>query len=848
MSTDATGAPNVPDKPTLEGLEAIWSAVWEDEGTYRFNPRSTREQVFSIDTPPPTVSGSLHMGSVFGYVQTDSLARYRRMNGWELFYPMGWDDNGLPTERRVQTYFGVRCDPSLPYDADFEPPAEPGKEDVPVSRPNFIALCHQLTAQDEQTFEALWRRIGLSVDWTRSYATIDDRSRRASQRMFLRNLSRGEAYSAEAPTLWDVDYQTAVAQAEMEDRDRPGAYHRLRFDDIEIDTTRPELVAACVALVAHPDDERYASRFGTTVHTPLFGVEVPIVAHRLADPEKGSGIAMICTFGDVTDVIWWRELQLPTRSIITRGGRITDSPPPDVPDGPAWKAIAGTTIKAAQRTMVELLRESGDLVGEPRTITHPVKFYERGDRPLEIVTSRQWYIRNGGRDLSLRQALLERGTELRWHPAYMHVRYENWVNGLNSDWLVSRQRYFGVPLPVWYPLDGNGAPDHGHPIIPDESRLPIDPTTDVPVGYDEAQRGLPGGFVGDPDVMDTWATSSLTPQIACGWEDDPALFASTFPMNLRPQGPEIIRTWLFSTTLRSHLEHDALPWRDTTLNGWVLDPDHKKISKSKGNAVTPMPFIDEFGSDAVRYWACNGRPGTDTAVDTGVMKIGRRLAIKLLNASKFALGRLGDRPAPGPAVVTDPIDQALLAQLAEVITQATTAFEEFDYARAQEVTETFFWSFCDDYVELVKTRAYGEGEAAAADSARATLALALSAQLRLFAPFVPFVTEQVWRWWQPGSVHRAPWPTLAELGGAASDTSTVLSVAAEVLGAIRRAKTTEKRSMRAKVRLLTVSGPTPVLAAVEAARADLADAGGVEELRLVDADALSVSVELAEES
>jgi valyl-tRNA synthetase len=848
MPTDATGAPHVPDKPTLDGIEATWSAAWDEEGTYRFNPEATREQVFSVDTPPPTVSGSLHMGSVFGYVQTDALARYRRMSGWELFYPMGWDDNGLPTERRVQTYFGVRCDPSLPFDPDFEPPEEPGKEDIPVSRPNFIGLCHQLTAEDEQTFEALWRRIGLSVDWTRSYATIDDRSRRASQRMFLRNLARGEAYSAEAPTLWDVDYQTAVAQAEMEDRERAGAYHLLRFDDIEIDTTRPELLAACVALVAHPDDERYSARVGTTVRTPLFGVEVPIVAHPLADPEKGSGIAMICTFGDVTDVIWWRELQLPTRSIITRAGRITPSPPQGVPDGPAWRAIAGGTVNAARRAMVELLTASGDLIGEPRPITHPVKFYERGERPLEIVTSRQWYIRNGARDLTLRGALLRRGNELQWHPAYMAVRYENWVNGLNSDWLISRQRYFGVPIPVWYPLDDDGAPDHARPILPEEPSLPIDPTTDVPPNYEESQRGLPGGFTGDPDVMDTWATSSLTPQIACGWEDDPSLFAATFPMSLRPQGPEIIRTWLFSTVLRSHLEHDALPWRDTTLNGWVLDPDHKKISKSKGNAVTPMPYIDEFGSDAVRYWACNGRPGTDTAVDTGVMKIGRRLAIKILNASRFALGRLGDGPAPGPAAVCDPVDRALFAQLAGVVSQATAAFEEFDYARAQELAETFFWSFCDDYVELVKTRAYGEGDAGAAGSARATLALALSVQLRLFAPFLPFVTEEVWRWWQPGSVHRAPWPRVSEFADHAAGDPGVLTVAAEVLGHIRRAKTTQKRSMRAAVRVLTVSGPSRDLSAIEAARGDLCDAGGVETLRLVEADALSVSVELADES
>ncbi len=846
MSTPTTGAPRVPDKPTLDGLEERWAATWEGAGTYRFDDDATRSEVFSIDTPPPTVSGSLHMGSVFGYVQTDAIARYRRMRGWKLFYPMGWDDNGLPTERRVQTYFGVRCDPSLPYDADFRLPEEPGKDDIPVSRPNFIALCHELTAEDEQAFEELWRRVGLSVDWGRGYATIDDRSRRASQRMFLRNLARGEAYSSEAPTLWDVDYQTAVAQAEMEDREQPGAYHRVRFDDIEIETTRPELIAACVALVAHPDDERYAARFGTMVHTPLFKVEVPVLAHHLAEPDKGSGIAMICTFGDVTDVVWWRELDLGTRSIVTRSGRITESPPTGVPDGEAWQAIAGRTVKQAQRAMVEMLAASGDLVGDPRPITHPVKFYERGDRPLEIVTSRQWFIRNGGHDEQLRREQLERAAQLDWHPPYMKVRYDDWVNGLNGDWLVSRQRFFGVPLPVWYPLGADGEPDYGEPIVPDEATLPVDPTTDVPPGYEPGQRGVPGGFAGDPDVMDTWATSSVTPQIACGWEDDPALFAATFPMDLRPQGPEIIRTWLFATLLRSHLEHHTLPWNHATINGWILDPDRKKMSKSKGNVVTPMAMLEEFGSDAVRYWACNGRPGTDTALDTGVMKIGRRLAIKVLNASKFALGRLGDGPVPGTDAVREPLDAALLAQLAALVEAATGAHEGFDYARALEATEAFFWSFCDDYVELVKTRAYGEGDPTGTDSARATLAVALSVLHRLFAPFLPFVTEEVWSWWQEGSVHVAPWPDTAELGTHAGGDTTVLSVAAEVLAAVRREKTTHKRSMRARVARLTVTAPAATLAAVEAARGDIVDAGGVDELAVAKGDTLSVEVELAE--
>jgi valyl-tRNA synthetase len=847
MSNAPTGPSRVPEKPSLDGLEDGWAATWEHDGTYRYDPSAKRAEVFSIDTPPPTVSGSLHMGSVFGYVQTDAIARYRRMRGSKVFYPMGWDDNGLPTERRVQTYFGVSCDPSLPYDPDFALPDEPGKDDIPVSRPNFIELCERLTAEDEQAFEDLWRHVGLSVDWGHTYATIGETARRASQRMFLRNLARGEAYSAEAPTMWDVDYQTAVAQAEMEDRELAGAYHRLRFDDIEIETTRPELVPACVALVAHPDDERYADRFNTTVRSPLFGVEVPIKLHPLAEPDKGTGIAMICTFGDVTDVVWWRELDLPTRSIVTRTGRITDSPPPGVPDGEAWRALAGKTVKQAQKAIVELLAASGDMIGEPKPITHPVKFYERGDRPLEIVTSRQWFIRNGGRDDTLRDALLERAVELDWHPPYMKVRYDDWVNGLNGDWLVSRQRFFGVPVPVWYPVAADGTPDHGTPLVPGEARLPVDPTTDAPEGYTEEQRGAPGGFVGDPDVMDTWATSSLTPQIACGWEEDPALFASTFPMDLRPQGPEIIRTWLFATLLRSHLEHDVVPWKHTTINGWILDPDRKKMSKSRGNVVTPMALLEEFGSDAVRYWACNGRPGTDTALDTGVMKIGRRLSIKILNASKFALGRLGEGPVPGLGAVHEALDAALLARLAELVRAATAAHEGFDYARALELTESFFWSFCDDYVELVKSRAYGERSPAGADSARATLALALSALHRLFAPFLPFVTEEVWSWWQEGSVHRAPWPTVAEVGPHAGAAPAVLDVAAEVLGAVRREKTAHKRSMRARVSTLTVTAPRAVLLDVQAARQDLMDAGGVVELVTEEGEELAVKVELDDE-
>jgi valyl-tRNA synthetase len=827
--------PNVPEKPSLDGLEPKWIAAWSDAGTYSFDRSRPRDEVYAVDTPPPTVSGSLHVGHVFSYTHTDVTARFHRMRGKAVFYPMGWDDNGLPTERRVQNYFGVRCDPSVAHDPAFEPPDKPAKEQLSISRQNFIELCHRLTAEDEQAFEALFRQLGLSVDWGHTYTTIDDRSRRASQRMFLRNLARGEAYSAEAPTLWDVDYRTAVAQAELEDRETAGAYHRIRFDDIEIETTRPELIPACVALVAHPDDARFQPRFGSTVRTPLFGVEVPVVAHELADPEKGSGIAMICTFGDVTDVTWWRELDLPVRSIIGRDGRIVAVPPADVPADEAWAELAGKTAKQAQKRIVELLADAGALVGEPRPITHPVKFYEKGDRPLEIVTSRQWYIRNGGRDDDLRTALQTRGKELHWHPAYMQSRYENWVGGLNGDWLVSRQRWFGVPVPVWYPVGDDGAPDYSAPIVPDESRLPIDPSSDVPEGYDQSRRGQPGGFVGDPDVMDTWATSSLTPHIAGQWEDDPDLFGRVFPMDLRPQGHDIIRTWLFSTMVRSHFEHDSVPWRNAAISGWILDPDRKKMSKSKGNVVTPMALLEQYGSDAVRYWAANGRPGTDTAFDEGQMKVGRRLATKVLNASRFVLS------LPSTAgEVTEAVDRDLLAGLAALVDEATVAFEGYDYARALERTEAFFWAFCDDYLELVKNRAYAGG--AGGESAVGALSQALSTLLRLFAPFLPFVTEEVWSWWQEGSVHRAPWPSVEPLRATAGDASgDVLAVATEVLAAVRKAKSEAKVSMRAPVARLRVRGP----AALRAALDDVRDAGTVTEVELSESAELTVEVELA---
>ncbi|NMO50397.1 valine--tRNA ligase [Actinoplanes sp. TBRC 11911] len=822
-----TGKRGLPEKPSLDGLEEKWARRWQEEGTYAFDRSKERADVYAIDTPPPTVSGELHMGHVFSYTHTDTVARFQRMRGKTVFYPMGWDDNGLPTERRVQNVHGVRCDPSLPYDPKWQPPAKAGKETVSVSRRNFVELCSTMTVEDEKAFEALWRQLGLSVDWDRTYTTIGRRSQAVSQRAFLRNLARGEAYAAEAPTLWDIGFHTAVAQAELEDRERPGAYHKLRFHGpdgpVEVDTTRPELLPACVALVFHPGDERYQHLLGRTVRTPLFDVEVPVYEHPLAAVDKGTGIAMVCTFGDLTDVTWWRDLDLQTRVVLGRDGRFLPDAPKDVPVA-AYQEVAGLTVNGARREIVQLLKDAGDLIGEPTPVMHPVKFYEKGASPLEIVTSRQWFIRNGGREPELRERMLARGAELRWIPEHMKHRYDHWVNGLTGDWLISRQRFFGVPFPIWYRLDDAGEPDYDQLLIPDESALPVDPSSECPPGFDESQRGVPGGFAADPDVMDTWATSSLTPQIVSGWEEDEDLYRRVFPMDLRPQGQEIIRTWLFATVLRADLESGVLPWQTAILSGWILDPDRKKMSKSKGNVVTPMDLLVQSGSDAVRYWAASGRPGADLAFDAAQIKVGRRLATKILNASKFALG-LGAADALN-LPVTEPLDKAMLARLDEVVTKATEAFKRYDHTDALQGTETFFWTFCDDYIELVKERAYAQGPAG--DSARAALATGLSVLMRLFAPFVPYVTEEVWSWWQDGSVHRAPWPARDELPE--SGDPELLDLAGDALRQVRRAKSDRKLSMKADVPLAEALGPAAVLERLSLIEGDLKAAGRIGKL------------------
>jgi valyl-tRNA synthetase len=872
----------IPNKYEHLEIEDRWRRLWDEWGIYRWDPSVPREQTFVVDTPPPTVSGSLHVGHVFSYTHQDLLVRFQRMTGKNIAFPMGWDDNGLPTERRVQNLLGIRCNPHLPYDPDWKPDPEAGSrnEIVEVSRRNFIEACGVVTAEDEKAFEHLWRHLGLSIDWSEQYATIDDHCRRISQLSFLDLVAKGQVYNVESPTMWDIDFKTAVAQAEVEDRPRQGLFFDIRFGiegggELMIATTRPELLGACIAVVAHPDDERYQHLFGKHAITPLYGARVPILAAEHADPEKGTGILMVCTFGDAMDVEWWKASGLPLKQLIGRDGRIMsatfgEAPFESVDPSLAQDShdqLAGLFINKAKKRVAELLEEEGSLpgwkgpalAGEARPTDQIVKFYEKGDRPLEFVPTRQWFIRV----LEHREALLAQGDKIQWHPAHMKTRYTHWVEGLNQDWCISRQRYFGVPFPVWYGVTEDGEPDFERPIYADPDSLPVDPLTDTAPGYEEEQRNRPGGFSAEPDVMDTWATSSLTPQIQSFWGIDPTRHAALFPMDIRPQAHDIIRTWAFYTIVKAWMHEDEVPWRHIVLSGWILDPDRKKMSKSKGNVVTPDDLLIEWSSDAVRYWAARARLGTDTAFDPGVFKVGKRLAMKVFNASRFVLMQLerDDAEVPGPEHVSEPLDLALVARLRSVIVHGTQAFEAFDYATALKVIEESFWQFCDHYLELVKLRSYSEDDTPARRSALAGLRLGLNTYLRLLAPFLPFVTEEAWSWRFAGSgpsrsVHTAPWPTEGEFEAVEKPAAEGgFEAAVEVMTAIRGAKTLAQKSLRWPVASLDITGPESAHAALAPVIDDILRAGNVAEdgLKLVTGEPpegkkFAIEVTLAEES
>jgi valyl-tRNA synthetase len=815
----------------VTATERKWREAWLASDVYAWDPKAARADSFVIDTPPPTVSGTLHLGHVYSYTQTDVIARFQRMSGKNVFYPMGFDDNGLPTERLVEQRRKIRA--------------------VDLSREEFIRICHEEVVEAEQAFRDLFRAIGLSIDWALEYQTISERSRRISQHSVLDLYDKGQLYRDPQPTLWDPADRTALAQAEIEDREKEGTLWTVSFDlaaggTIEIATTRPELLAACGAVMIHPDHPRAGDLIGQEVVTPLFGVPVRIVGDERVDPEKGTGMVMCCTFGDTTDIEWWRTHRLPLRVIVTRDGRIgslagiggAEWPSRDLDRArQAAAGLEGLTINAARRKIVELLTEAGHVRGS-EAVTRKVPTAERSGCPLEILVTPQWVVRV----LDKKEALIGKARELRWFPDYMRQRFESWTENLKWDWCISRQRYFGVPLPFWYSKrpgeEGRVLPAH-----PDD--LPVNPLVDLPRGYarDEVEP--------DPDVMDTWATSSMSPQlnahaISARVAADPDRYAKLFPADLRPQAHEIIRTWTFYTVLKSLIHEDSVPWRDVTLSGWALAEGRDKMSKSKGNAVSPHDMLAKYGADVVRYWTGTSRLGLDTVFSEEVLKVGKRLQTKLWNAARFLMLQLegfSEHPSTPAAdlsagIIVETFDKWILSRLARTVRIATENFATYDYADAMEATERFFWAdLCDNYLELVKGRAYGEiGTAAGRRSAQYTLWHCLETVLRLFAPILPHITEELYQAHFParfaalGSVHRrGNWPTLADQ--APDETAEAIGAAGiGILTTIRKVKSEAKVSIKTPVRRLHVAAGTGAVAGVEAVFADLGHTVSAEEI------------------
>ena len=797
--------------------EPKWEAFWQEHGVYHFDPHSDAP-VYSIDTPPPTVSGHLHLGHVYSYSHTDFMARFFRMNGYNVFYPMGFDDNGLPTERLVEKWEGIRV-------------AEVGRE-------AFIARCLAVSERAEADYRALWLRLGLSIDWRYSYRTIDDRSRRASQRSFLDLYHKGLVYRQEAPAIWCPECQTSIAQAELNDLERESTFHTLAFAlengaTLEIATTRPELLPACVAVFVHPDDGRFAALIGKSVRVPLFDQWVPILADPGADPEKGTGAVMCCTFGDTADVAWWKTHRLPLRMAIDRAGRMT---------GLAGE-FAGLSVAEARARIVDALQAAG-LHRGAHSITQTVRVHERCDTPVEYVVMEQWF----ARVLDFKAELLAAGAQVKWHPPHMEARFREWVEGLAWDWCLSRQRTFGVTFPVWY-CDACGAV-----LVADEDELPVDPTTRGP-----ARPCACGGtaFTPETDVMDTWATSSLTPQIVGQLLDDPALYAQVFPFSLRPQAHEIIRTWAFYTLVKSWHHFRAIPWRDAAISGWGLAPEGAgKISKSRGGGpMSPQEMLENFGADAVRYWTSSAGFGRDSVIDVQKIEMGAKLVTKLWNVARFAERFIAPAPddessgchaksaeadcgesassrlevaAAGfirrdaDAMPTlSPADRWILAGAQRLVRRATEAFLAYDYATAKHETDAFFWrDFADNYLEMAKLRLYA-GDA----GAKFALPTVLLVLLKLFAPFFPHVTEEIYQGLFATaegalSIHCSAWPR----PDARFDDAAALAVGealVEIATTVRRYKSERGLSLGAELAELRITAEEPLAEQLVAAEEDL---------------------------
>ena len=780
--------------------EPKWQKTWYETGIYNWEEEMPREQTFVIDTPPPTVSGLLHMGHIFSYTQADFIARFQRMLGKTVFYPVGFDDNGLPTERLVEKVKKIRAS-NMP-------------------REEFIAVCREVVTEAEEEFRKVFKSIALSIDWRQEYQTISDQSTKLSQMSFLDLVDKNRAYRKSQPTLWDATDATALAQAEVVDIEMKSFMNEIIFktengEKIVISTTRPELLPACVAVFYHPDDSRYKHFKGQFAITPLFSIKVPIIADEKVDIEKGTGLVMCCTFGDVTDIDWWRNYNLPTRMILNKYGKIDNL---DLMGSNDWQSlnlsqarshieqINGLKAKDARIKMIELLKESGDFVNQIE-ITHTVKCGERSGTPLEILVSSQWFIKL----LDIKEELLNQAAKCAWHPNYMKIRLDHWIEGLKWDWCISRQRFFGVPFPVWY---SKRKGEEGKAIFAHPDDLPVNPISSLPRGYsrDEVEP--------DYDVMDTWATSSISPQlnsqaINSKYAIDLNRHKKLYPADMRPQAHEIIRVWAFYTIIKSYLHEETIPWSNLMISGWCLAADKTKMSKSKGNVVTPIDLIEDKGADAIRYWAANSKLGADIAYSEEVFKLGNKLINKLWNAAKFTELQLNNLKITPTTIKEDsqkifkPVDLWILSKLKKTVEKATEEFKKFEYCNAKTAIEDFFWNiYCDNYIEIVKTRSYDEQgiDQAGQTSALLTMYHVLKTLLKLFAPYLPHICEEIY-----ASIYqdtkllnqRGSWPNIDE-HIADSNAETLGDYLVNVLNFVRKAKAEKQVSISSPIKTLHI--------------------------------------------
>ena len=769
---------------------------WQQHQVYKWNPSEGREANFIIDTPPPTVSGKLHIGHIFSYSHIDFIARFQRMCGKNVFYPIGFDDNGLPTERLVEKERGIKA----------------GK----MARAEFVAICREVVQAHEERFRELFKKMGYSFDWELEYQTISPQTSRISQISFLDLLQKGQIYRKDQPVLWDPVDQTALAQAEIEDKEKSSFMNDVIFQleqggSITIATTRPELLAACAAILVHPDDARYKNIVGSWAISPLFFNKIPIIADENVLIQKGSGAVMCCTFGDATDILWWQKHNLPTQIIINKQGQMVqinfdqqNSLNP-ILASENYAQLQGLKINAAREKSIELLKNAAVLTKQT-PLQQVVKCAERSGAPLEILITPQWFIKT----IQHKEKLLELSSQLNWSPHFMQTRLDNWIKGVSWDWCISRQRFFGVPFPVWY---SKRKGEEGKVLLADIDKLPIDPVNCLPQGYssDEVEPDL--------DVMDTWATSAVSPQINSlainkNFAIDLDRHNKTFPADLRPQAHEIIRIWAFGTILKSYLHEQVLPWKNIMISGWCLAEDKSKMSKSKGNIIEPLSLLEKHGVDAIRYWASTAKPGHDTCYTEAVVLNGKKLVNKLLNAAKFCqshfvkidLKNFDINKEIQNKQIFCQSDLWILSKLDKIIVAASKAFENFEYCEAREVAETFFWrDFCDTYLELIKGRVYNDSglNSSAQVSAIKTLYHTLGTVLKLLAPFLPYITEEINIdiLQNNNSIHaRGSWPS--EINFIFSNCDSVEEIVFGIIENVRRAKTERNLSMKAPVALI----------------------------------------------